>query len=93
MPRTPSVDAVLRAPAGALAVARFGHQLTADAVCAAIETIRPALREGAAAPDPAALADAALAVLIAHFELSHLLPPRHARLRRHGGEDHPNKKP
>jgi len=63
MAHPPSVDAVLRAPAGALAVARFGHPLTVDAVRAAIETIRPALREGAAAPDPAALADAALAAL------------------------------
>ncbi|HLB97223.1 MAG TPA: L-seryl-tRNA(Sec) selenium transferase, partial [Acetobacteraceae bacterium] len=63
MPRPPSVDAVLRTPAGALAVARFGHQLTAVAVRGVIETTRPALREGAAAPDPAALADAALAAL------------------------------
>ncbi len=63
MPHPPSVDAVLRAPAGALAVARFGRRLTADAVRAEIETIRPALREGAAAPDPATLADAALLAL------------------------------
>lgn len=51
MPRPPSVDAVLRAPAGALAVARFGHRLAAEAVRAAIEAARPALRQGAAASD------------------------------------------
>ncbi len=54
---------MLRAPAGALAVARFGRQLAADAVRTEIEAIRPALRQGAAAPDPAALADLALAAL------------------------------
>jgi L-seryl-tRNA(Ser) seleniumtransferase len=63
MPHPPSVDAVLRAPAGVLAAARFGHRAAAGAVRAAIETIRPALREGAAAPDPAVLAAAALAAL------------------------------
>ena len=63
MPRPPSVDAVLRAPAGALAIARFGHASAADAVRAVIETVRRALRDGAAAPDPGVLADAALAAL------------------------------
>jgi L-seryl-tRNA(Ser) seleniumtransferase len=63
MQRPPSVDAVLRAPAGVLAVARFGRALATDAVRAAIAAARPALREGEAAPDRAALAGAAFAVL------------------------------
>jgi L-seryl-tRNA(Ser) seleniumtransferase len=63
MPRPPSVDAVLRAPAAALAIARFGRELATDAIRAAIAAARPALREGAATPDPAALANAALATL------------------------------
>jgi L-seryl-tRNA(Ser) seleniumtransferase len=73
MPRPPSVDAVLRAPAGALAVARFGRHLATDAIRAAIETIRPTLREGAPAPDPATLAAAALQTL-EHTEAPSLRP-------------------
>jgi L-seryl-tRNA(Ser) seleniumtransferase len=61
--RPPSVDAVLRAPSGVLAIARFGRAPAADAIRAIIDAARPALRQGAAAPDPAALADAALAAL------------------------------
>ncbi len=63
MSRPPSVDAVLRAPSGALAIARFGRVLATDAIRATIDAARPALRRGAAAPDLAALADAALAGL------------------------------
>jgi L-seryl-tRNA(Ser) seleniumtransferase len=63
MARPPSVDAVLRAPAGVLAVARFGRPRATEAIRAAIETIRPALHQGAAAPDPAVLAGTAFAAL------------------------------
>jgi L-seryl-tRNA(Ser) seleniumtransferase len=63
MQRPPSVDTVLRAPAGAVAVARFGRVLATGAVRGVIDAARPALREGARAPDPIALADAALAAL------------------------------
>jgi L-seryl-tRNA(Ser) seleniumtransferase len=73
MRRPPSVDAVLRAPAGVLAVARFGRALATDAVRATIAAARPALREadaasGEAVPtdgamSPGALAEAALAAL------------------------------
>jgi L-seryl-tRNA(Ser) seleniumtransferase len=63
MERPPSVDAVLRAPAGALAVARFGRQSATLAVRQAIDAVRPALRDGATAPAPAALAETAFAAL------------------------------
>ena len=63
MQRPPSVDAVLRAPAGTLAIARFGRQLATGAVRQAIESVRPALRKGAAAPAPAVLAECAFAAL------------------------------
>jgi L-seryl-tRNA(Ser) seleniumtransferase len=63
MQRPPSVDAVLRAPAGVVAVACFGRHLATGAVRAAIKAIRPAVREGAVPPEPTALADAALAAL------------------------------
>ena len=63
MQRPPSVDAVLRAPAGALAVARFGRPRTTDAVRQVIDAVRPALRDGATAPVSAALAEAAFAAL------------------------------
>ncbi len=62
-PTPPSVDAVLRAPAGALAVARFGRAPATAAVRAAIDAARPAVRAGTTPADPAALADAALAGL------------------------------
>jgi len=61
--RPPSVGLVLRAPAGVVAVSRFGRVLTTDAVRRVIGAARPALRTGAAASDPAALAEAALADL------------------------------
>jgi L-seryl-tRNA(Ser) seleniumtransferase len=63
MERPPSVDAVLRAPAGALAVARFGRQSATLAVRQAIDAVRPALRDGATAPAPAELAETAFAAL------------------------------
>ena len=62
-PTPPSVNAVLRAPAGALAVARFGRAPATAAVRAAIDAARPAVRAGTTPADPAALADAALAGL------------------------------
>lgn len=63
MQRPPSVDAVLCTPAGTLAIARFGRRPATDAVRQAIDAVRPALREGAAPPGPAALAEAAFAAL------------------------------
>ena len=63
MPRPPSVDAVLRAPTGALAAARFGRRRATDAVRQVIDAARPALRDGAPAPEPDALARTAFAAL------------------------------
>ena len=54
---------MLRAPGGVLAVAHFGRALATDAVRAAIEAARPALRAGTATTNADALANQALAVL------------------------------
>jgi L-seryl-tRNA(Ser) seleniumtransferase len=59
----PSVDAVLRAQAGASAVARFGQVLATDAVRAAIAAARLAPHDAPASLTPAALANAAFAAL------------------------------
>ena len=53
----PSVDEVLRGPAGQLALARHGRAATVAAVRAALAVLRARLGEGA--PDRAALAEAA----------------------------------
>jgi L-seryl-tRNA(Ser) seleniumtransferase len=63
MARPPSVDAVLRAPAGVLAVARFGRQPATEAVRQAIGAAREALHDGTDVPEPDSLAEAAFAAL------------------------------
>ena len=55
-PPIPSVDEVLRADLGRVAVARFGHAATLAAVRAALDAMRRQLKAGAAA-DPAPAAD------------------------------------
>jgi L-seryl-tRNA(Ser) seleniumtransferase len=60
----PSVERVLRAGPGALAVSRFGQKLAADAVRRVLAGMRPALTAGdLKAPDAAAIAAEALALL------------------------------
>ncbi len=54
---------MLRAPAGVLAVARFGRKLTTDAIRATIASVRSEVREANSAPDPSVLAKAAFARL------------------------------
>jgi L-seryl-tRNA(Ser) seleniumtransferase len=62
--KLPSVERVLRAEAGALAVSRFGQHLATDAVRRVLARIRPALAAGGSdVPDAAAIAGAALALL------------------------------
>ena len=60
----PSVDEVLRADAGALAIERFGRPAVVTAVRHALDAARAALRAGKAPPSERdALANAALAQL------------------------------
>jgi len=61
--RLPSVDAVLRSAGGAAVVERFGHAATVAAVRRALDAARAALRDGAVAPSPDAVAEAARAAL------------------------------
>jgi L-seryl-tRNA(Ser) seleniumtransferase len=61
--RLPSVDAVLRSPAGQDALAGFGHEATVAAIRAALDAARAGLRAGAEPPDAAAVAQAAMARL------------------------------
>ena len=58
-PHPPSVDRVLRSPAGAQTVARFGHHAATAAIRAAIADVRA----GRLPPDPDSLAAHALAAL------------------------------
>jgi L-seryl-tRNA(Ser) seleniumtransferase len=64
-PRLPSVDSVLRTPAGELTIARFGHDAAVNAIRSAIGALREVLRQGADAPeaDAASVATAALSLL------------------------------
>ena len=55
----PSVDEVLRGPTGQLAVARHGRAATVSAVRVALDTARAKLRDDAALPDRANLANSA----------------------------------
>lgn len=55
----PSVDEVLRGPTGQLAVARHGRAATLAAVRVALDTARAKLRDDAALPDRATLAEGA----------------------------------
>ena len=55
----PSVDEVLRGPSGQLAVARHGRAATLAAVRVALDTARARLRDEAALPDRAAVAESA----------------------------------
>ncbi|MDO5368756.1 L-seryl-tRNA(Sec) selenium transferase [Paracoccus sp. (in: a-proteobacteria)] len=59
----PSVDRLLSSPEGQALVARHGRVLATDALRAALETAREALRQGGAAPDGAAIASRAAEVL------------------------------
>jgi len=62
--KPPSVDRVLRTDTGALAVARFGHDATVNAIRKVVAAARRALREGAASkPDATAIAAEALQLL------------------------------
>lgn len=62
--KLPSVERVLRAEPGALAVSRFGQPLTTDAVRRVLARIRPALAEGDCdVPDATTVAAEALALL------------------------------
>ncbi len=65
--RIPSVDEVLRGAQGRIAVARFGHAATVEAVRADLAAVREALRSAephAVAAEPEAIATRALASLI-----------------------------
>lgn len=59
----PSVDRLLSSPEGQALVARHGRALATDALRAALETAREALRQGGAAPDGAAIASRAAEAL------------------------------
>jgi L-seryl-tRNA(Ser) seleniumtransferase len=62
--RLPSVDQVLRTPAGALAVARFGHDATVGAIRSTLAAARAIVRNcDAAAPDAPHVAGGALQLL------------------------------
>ena len=62
--RLPSVDQVLRAPTGALATARFGHEATVNAIRKTLAVVRIAVREGGApAADAASIAVRSLQLL------------------------------
>jgi L-seryl-tRNA(Ser) seleniumtransferase len=73
MQRPPSVDAVLRTPAGALAVERFGQRRATAAVRQAIDAVRPSVRGGAPTPAPDFLAHSAF-VALERAELPSLRP-------------------
>ena len=61
--RLPSVDSVLRSAAGAALIERHGHALTVAALRRALDEARDALRHGAPAPGPDAVAATAAAML------------------------------
>ncbi len=53
--RPPSVDQVLRCPSGAVAVERFGHTATVNAIRKAITAVREQLQSASAEPDAVAV--------------------------------------
>jgi L-seryl-tRNA(Ser) seleniumtransferase len=63
--RLPSVDRILRTPAAAVAIARFGRSATTDAVRRTVATLRDFARKSGAAtlPDAAAIAAGAAELL------------------------------
>jgi L-seryl-tRNA(Ser) seleniumtransferase len=61
--RLPSVDAVIRSPRGALAVARFGHAAAVAAVRAELAEWRPQVLAGSRAPGVDEIATLALVLL------------------------------
>jgi L-seryl-tRNA(Ser) seleniumtransferase len=63
--RLPSVDQVLRTPAAAAAIARYGRTATTDAVRRAVAAVRACARRGGAAvlPDAPAIAAGAVQIL------------------------------
>ena len=63
-PRLPSVDRVLRTPAGTIAASRFGHDATVNAVRTTIAALRQAMRDGTGPPaDADMIATRALGLL------------------------------